>query len=89
MIQITENYGLSADDMCYTVHKISNGKIDRNHPHYFTSMKQAVAFVIQQQARDGVADSSITTLHQFAEELERITNEVKATIDRVDDGQGG
>ena len=74
MIELISGFTLTADEHCYTVGKPRErpGKgIEMQTPKYYCTISQAVQGTLERVLLQGVASGEITTLRQFAEELNR------------------
>ena len=78
MTQLTKDLAMTADERCYIVgqprQRPDKGTV-LDSPTYHATTAQAVRAAIQRTLRQGVADSSITTLRQFIQEQERLQTE--------------
>lgn len=74
MIELISGFVLTADECCYSVGvpvQDKAGTIRIRTPKYYTTMEQAVQGTLERSLRQRVAAGEITTLRQFAEELDR------------------
>jgi len=74
MIQLTNELYMTADDHCYIVGKPRKGRgkgVELRNPTYYSTAAQALTGALNRAMRQSVADGSITTLREFAQELER------------------
>lgn len=83
MIQLTKDLVMIADERCYIVGK-PRQRPDKgiiiDSPTYHTNINQAVLSAIGRSMRLSVKDGSITTLRQFLDEQERLTEHLKELL---------
>lgn len=83
MIKIDENLVIVADGHCYAVGKPvqkQSGEIFIQKPKYYSTMAQTLRGCVSIALRNGVADGSITTLRQFMDEQQRLTDQIKVLL---------
>lgn len=83
MVQLTKELAMTADNHCFIVGRPRQrvGKaLEMMEPSYYSTAAQAVQGALNRAMRKGVADGSITTLHQFIEEQERLKAELQSMI---------
>lgn len=79
MIELISGFVLTADECCYSVGvpvQDKAGTIRIRTPKYYGTMEQAVQGTLERSLRQRVAAGEITTLRQFAEELDRQRTEL-------------
>ena len=79
MIELISGFVLTADECCYSVGvpvQDKAGTIRIRTPKYYGTMEQAVQGTLERSLRQRVAAGEITTLRQFAAELDRQRTEL-------------
>ena len=83
MIQISENLVIIADGHCYAVGKPvyrNCGETFIQKPKYYPTMAQTLRGSVSIALCNGVADGTITTLRQFLDEQQRLTDQIKVLL---------
>lgn len=87
MIQLTKGLAMTADEHCYIVgqprQRADKGTVLRK-PTYHPTAAQAVSAALDRTLRQGVADGTITTLRQFAQEQERQRTELEKALHKLE-----
>lgn len=74
MIELISGFVLAADEYCYSVGVPTQdkaGTVRIRNPKYYGTISQAIQGTLERVLLQGVASGEITTLRQFAEELNR------------------
>ena len=83
MIEISKDLVLVADGHCYAVGKPvkkQSGEFFIQKPRYYSTMGQTLRGCVSIALRNGVADGTITTLRQFMDEQQRLTDQIKVLL---------
>ena len=83
MIKLTEDLVLVADERCYVVGK-PRQRPDKgiliDSSTYHTDISQAIQYAIRRSMRLAVKDERITTLRQFLDEQQRLTEQIRVLL---------
>lgn len=87
MIKLTDEIYVISDGTQYIVGKpvtvISKGveRIQMQKPSYYSNMSQVLRETVSKALKHGVQNESITTLRDYAKELERLQEEFKRLLE--------
>lgn len=91
MIYLTDTLAIKADAHCYIVGKPATdatNRITMREATYHLTMDKAVENAILRLLRKDVADERITTLRQYADELESWRNRMAELLQPVTETEG-
>lgn len=89
MIELGFGYVIDADERQYIVGKprqtVTNGRTRTiiGEARYFTSLRNAVKNTLDRICRDGVEDGEITSLDEWLDEYDRVSNDAVERIERA------
>lgn len=95
MIRLVRDYFLNIDKQsggCYTVGKAQSCVSERvllSRPRYYPTLAVAVASTAEIALRDAIAAGEVQTLQEAVQELRRIRDEIKATVNGKEVEQDG
>lgn len=83
MIELTKNLAIVADGHCYAVGKPvkkQSGDVFIQKPRYYSTMADALRGSISIALCNSVTDGTITSLRQFMDEQQRLTEQIKTLL---------
>ena len=87
MIQLTDNLVVTADQYQYIVgtpRTRPDKGITIDKPRYYTTLAGAVKAAVSQAMRDKVADGTVTTLRDWLDEYQKITDEFTERLEPLE-----